>query len=99
VLNDIDTVGCECFIDDVVVHAADFETLLVRLGEVRSRFARWNLRVNGAKTIFGGSDCTFLGHTVDGNGHKHTQRRVEALQAMQPPSDKGQLRLFTGCVQ
>jgi hypothetical protein len=99
VLNGIDTVGCECFIDDVVVHAADFETLLVRLREVLSRFARWNLRVNGAKTIFGGSDCTFLGHTVDGNGHKHTERRVEALQAMQPPSDKGQLRSFIGCVQ
>jgi len=71
----------------------------VRLREVLSRFARWNLRVNGAKTILGGSDCTFLGHTVDGNGHKHTERRVEALQAMQPPSDKGQLRSFIGCVQ
>ena len=67
--------------------------------EVLSRIARWNLRVNGAKTIFGGSDCTFLGHNVDGNDHKHTERRVEALQALQPPSDMGQLRSFIGCGQ
>ncbi len=75
-----------------MVHAADFETLLIRLKDVLERLAKWNLRVNGAKTILGSSECTFLGHTVDGAGHKHTEKRVEALQAMRAPTDKGQLR-------
>ena len=99
VFNGIETRGVETFIDDIVVHAADFETLLIRLRDVLERLAKWNLRVNGAKTILGGSECTFLGHTVDGAGHKHTEKRVEALQAMRAPTDKGQLRSFIGCVQ
>ena len=45
VLNGTDTVGCECFIDDVVLYAADSETFLGRLREILSRFARWSLRV------------------------------------------------------
>ena len=99
VFNGIETRGVETFIDDIVVHAADFDTLLIRLRDVLERLAKWNLRVNGAKTILGGSECTFLGHTVDGAGHKHTEKRVEALQAMRAPTDKGQLRSFIGCVQ
>ncbi len=76
-----------------------------RFREVLSRIDRPNPRagtcerVNGMKTICGGSDCTSLGHAVDGNGHKHTERRVEALQALQPPLDVEQLRSFVGHVQ
>jgi hypothetical protein len=99
VFNGVETRGVETFIDDIVVHTADFDTLLIRLKDVLERLAKWNLRVNGAKTILGGSECTFLGHTVDGARHKHTEKRVEALQAMLAPTDKGQLRSFIGCVQ
>ena len=45
VFNGIETRGVETFIDDIVVHAADFETLLIRLKDVLERLAKWNLRV------------------------------------------------------
>ena len=49
-----------------------------------------------------GTDCTFLGHTVDGSCMDHatsTEWRVAALHAMQTQTDKGQLRSFIGVVQ
>ncbi len=46
VFNGIETRGVivETFMGDIVVHAEDFDTLLVRLRDVLQRLAKWNYR-------------------------------------------------------
>ena len=52
------------------MNVTNFEDFLARLREVFTRLRQRELRLYGGKTL-GGSDCTYLGHHVDGEGLKH----------------------------
>ena len=79
VFRDIETIGVETFLDDINVNATtNFEDFLTRLREVFTRLRLWELRLNGGKTTLGGSECTYLGHHVDGDGFKHPGTAVRS---------------------
>ena len=98
VFKDIETFGVETFLDDINVNATNFEDFLSRLREVFTRLREWELRLNGGKTTLGGSECTYLGHHVDGDGFKHLERRFEALKNIQPPKNRSEVKSFLGLV-
>ena len=43
--------GVETFIDDINVHGSDFQSAFSRLREVFIRLEKWDLRMNGEKTV------------------------------------------------
>ena len=96
VLGDLEGKGVESFVDDICCHGRTFEEMLSNLRKVFERLRKWNLRLNGKKTILGARECVFLGHRVDGEGHSHTEDRTAAVTRMQRPYDRQQLRSFLG---
>lgn len=98
VLGDLDGHGVESFLDDMLVCGDTFEEMLANLRKVFERLEAWNLRLNGAKCEMNLREAVFLGHLVDGQGHRHTDKRVEGLEKMQRPFDRTQLKSFLGLV-
>ena len=90
--------GVETFIDDINAHGEDFEAAFEVLREVFVRLDYWNLRINGLKTILNDILCEFLGHVADGEGVKHTEKRISAVKKMVRPHDKKQVKAFIGLV-
>ena len=74
VLRGLEGNGVESFIDDLNVHGKTFEESIHILQQVFERLKLFKLRINGAKTILGGQMCTFLGHTITPEGHRHAYR-------------------------
>ena len=54
--------------------------------------------MNGEKTVLNDVQCEFLGHTADGDGIRHTEKRVSAVKKMVRPHDKKQVKAFLGLV-
>ena len=96
VFHGLEEQGVETFIDDGIGHETDFDPLLVLFEEVFKRLIFWNLRLNGPKRYFGGYKAEFLGHLVDGQGHKHLSRRVTAILEMVHPHNKKQVKVLMG---
>ena len=88
--------GLETFIDDIVNHSNEVERSLYQLEECFKRAAKWDLRFNPKKCSFNAGKAIFLGHEVDGEGHRHTAKRIEGLEAMERPHDSKQLKSFLG---
>ena len=88
--------GIETFIDDGLAHASTFAELLALLRSAFERLVFWDLRLNGSKCEFGGYEAHFLGHTVDGEGHKHLDSRIQAIQDMVRPYSKKQVKSYMG---
>ena len=88
VFEEIEGNGVETFIDDINVHGSDFQSAFSRLREVFIRLDKWDLRMNGEKTVLNDVQCEFLGHTADGDGIRHTEKRVSAVKKMVRPHDK-----------
>ena len=98
VFEDIEGEGVETFIDDINTHGIDFQTAFRILREVFRRLEYWDLRVNGVKTVLNDVQCEFLGHIADGDGIKHTEKRISAVKKMVRPHDKKQVKAFLGLV-
>ena len=98
VFEEIEGKGVETFIDDINVHGSDFQSAFSKLREVFIRLDKWDLRMNGEKTVLNDVQCEFLGHTADGDGIRHTEKRVSAVKKMVRPHDKKQVKAFLGLV-
>ena len=98
VLEELDGNGIESFIDDLNVNAMDFEELFELIKILFQRLDKWDLRINGAKSVINVPSCIYLGHEVDGEGKQHTAKRVQGIQNMQRPYDRHQVKAFMGGV-
>ena len=98
VLKELDGNGIESFIDDLNVNANEFEELIRLIRELFTRLDEWDLRINGSKTVINVPSCTYLGHEVDGEGKRHTRKRMSGIQNMQRPHDRQQIKAFMGGV-
>ena len=81
---------------DLNVNADEFEELIRLIRELFTRLDEWDLRINGAKTVINVPSCTYLGHEVDGEGKRHTKKRMSGIQNMQRPHDRQQIKAFMG---
>ena len=92
----LDGKECEVFVDDVGLAADSFEGFLLQLRHVFERMREYDLRFNGAKCVFGGSEMEFLGQFLNGDGARMTTSRKQGVVAVQTPQDSHQLRSFLG---
>ena len=71
---------------------------LNKLEEVFKRIQDANLRINAEKSFFAKLEVEYLGFKIDRKGIRPITRKVEAIQALQPPTTCKQLRRFIGII-
>ena len=87
------------YIDDLlVVTNGTLEDHLEKLTEVLKRLRQAGLKVNAKKSFFAREELEYLGYWITRDGIQPTASKVKAISAIEPPSNKKQLRRFIGMV-
>ena len=87
------------YIDDLlVVTNGTLEDHLEKLTEVLKRLRQAGLKVNAKKSFFAREELEYLGYWITRDGIQPTASKVKAIGAIEPPSNKKQLRRFIGMV-
>lgn len=96
VLRDIPKEECLVYLDDVLVHGADFDAALKSLDVVIKRITEAGLKLHPDKCKFMQREITFLGHQLNGKGVAPTDHKVAAVKNWPVPCNLRQLRAFIG---
>jgi hypothetical protein len=87
------------YLDDLLVLTkGDWSDHLHSLEQVLSRLAQAGLKVNATKSFFGRTETEYLGFWITRHGIRPISKKVEAIQLLQPPTTRRQLRHFIGLV-
>ena len=84
------------YLDDIILWAPDFPTMLQRLDKVFSCLVDGGVKLNLSKCTFAEAEVKFLGHRVSKNGCKPDPANVEAVNKMKPPQTVKEVRGFLG---
>ena len=92
------TEGADFFMDDILQHSYDFETMLMILRSVFMRPREANLQMCIDKCKFGFSSVEFCGYTVTGQGVMPVESNVSAIKYFPMPNNKKKLERFMSMV-
>ena len=84
------------YLDDIIMWADDFPTLLERLDKLFICLVENGIKLNISKCAFAQKEVTFLGHKVSAEGCKPDPTNVEAISKMKPPKTVKEVRRFLG---
>ena len=84
------------YLDDLIVYAADYSTLLDRLHRLFSHLKSVGVKLNLSKCEIGQRQIKFLGHIVSKEGYRPDPSNVEAVRQMKPPTSVKETRRFIG---
>jgi len=88
-----------CYIDDPLIITTDtLDDHLEKLEEVFQRLRQAGLKVNAKKSFFARAELEYLGYWITRNGISPVPKKINAIQAMKPPTNKKELRKFIGIV-
>ena len=90
--------GADSFVDDILQHSYNFETMLMILRSVFMRLQEANLQIRIYKCKFRYSSIEFCGYTVTGQGGMLVESNVNAIKNFPVPNNKKELERFTGMV-
>lgn len=90
--------NCTAYLDDVVVHSAEWEEHMRSLRAVFQRLADASLTVNLAKCDFGKASVTYLGKQVGGGEVRPISAKVAAINDFPVPTTRRELRRFLGMI-
>ncbi len=74
------------YLDDVIVSAPTYDTLLQRLNQVFEHLETAGIKLNLSKCQIGLREVKFLGHVVNAEGNRPDPVNVEAVEKMKPLS-------------
>ena len=87
------------YIDDLLVLTnGSLEDHLSKLDEVLKRMREAGLKVNANKSFFCQTQLEYLGYWITREGIQPLPKKVEAIQKIATPKNKGELRSFIGLV-
>ena len=87
------------YIDDLLVLTkGDFDDHLEKLEEVLIRVKEAGLKINAPKSFFARGELEYLGYWITREGIKAMPKKIEAIQKIQAPTTKKELRRFIGIV-
>ena len=86
------------YIDDLLVASRDTDEHKTHLRMVFDRLQEHGLRVNQSKCTFGKPSVNYLGHTVDKDGIRPTDEKIQAITGFQKPTLVKDLRRFVNMV-
>ena len=88
------------YIDDLLIISRDsFENHLEKLEVVLKRLQDAGLKISAAKSTFRVHKCDCLGYVLIREGIKPQRKKIEAILAINPPTNVRSLRAFLGIVQ
>ena len=87
-------VGCEAYLDDIVVYSGTWEDHLAQMRSLFDRLTDANLTVNLSKCEFAQAQVSFLGHVVGHGCIKPVEAKVETIMNFPVPDGKRALRRF-----
>ena len=88
----------EVIVDDLLVWGETKEEHHRKLLEVLNRAQKLGIKFNRDKLQVGESEVTYVGHKLTHEGVRPDPSKVEAIQNMPEPTDKGGVRRFLGFV-
>jgi hypothetical protein len=68
------------------------------LEKVLTRLSEAGLKINAVKSFFGRTNLEYLGYNISREGMRPSQKKVEAILQIKPPTTRKQLRRFIGMV-
>ena len=87
------------YIDDLlIITKGDWYDHLSKTDKVLQRLHKAGLKVNAKKSFFGRPELEYLGYWITRKGIQPVAKKVQAIQNLQPPKTKKQLRSFIGMV-
>ena len=93
----IDTV--RTYLDDLLhITKSSFDEHLTILDKVFSRIEQAGLKINTKKSMFAVTELEYLGYFITCNGVKPLANKVSAIQSIQSPKTRKQLRSFIGMI-
>jgi hypothetical protein len=87
----------ECYIDDLIVHSADFKSHLKHISQVLDRLSGANLKINLEKCVWLGLEIKVLGYIISHNKIMMDPAKVEAIANCLAPTNIRELQRFVGC--
>ena len=73
-------------LDDLIVYAADYNSLLERLGKLFRHLQSVGIKLNLSKCHIGQRQVKFFGHIVERRGYWPDPSNIEAVTQMKPPT-------------
>lgn len=87
------------YLDDLLILTkGDWNDHLGKLETVLNRIANAGLKINAEKSFFGRSETEYLGFWITRDGIRPVAKKVEAIQQIDTPKTKKELRRFIGLV-
>lgn len=90
--------GTSWFLDDILVGAADTETLLIRVEAVLKRLRNVGLTLAEEKCEFFKSSVVYLGFRIDHEGLHLAEDKIKAIVDAPRPSSVSELQSFLGFI-
>ncbi|KAI3361354.1 hypothetical protein L3Q82_013536, partial [Scortum barcoo] len=89
-------IAASCTLDDLLAHAADFDSALANLRDVFFAIRKAGLRLHPRKCHLFRRETSFLGHVVSAAGVSTDPAKVTAVRNWPVPRNIGELRSFLG---
>jgi hypothetical protein len=86
------------YLDDVIVLGKGFEDMLENLRNTLLRFRKYHLKLKPRKCTLFRPEVDFLGRTVDRNGVRVTDAKIQAVLDWPVPSSTKELESFLGYI-
>ena len=87
------------YIDDLLVFTSgSYEDHLSKVSQVLHRLKAAGLKVNATKSFFARHELEYLGYWVTREGVQPLPKKINAIRAIAPPTNKKQLRSFIGII-
>ncbi|KAJ8404027.1 hypothetical protein AAFF_G00343770 [Aldrovandia affinis] len=96
VLSHVPKQHCIVYLDELLVHAGDFEGALRHLREVFATIRQAGLRLNPKKCQLFWRETAFLGHVVSTDGMVTDPAKIDTVHDWRPPTNVSDLRSFLG---
>ncbi|KAJ8351980.1 hypothetical protein SKAU_G00234560 [Synaphobranchus kaupii] len=87
---------CVVYLDDLLVHASNFQQALANLTDMLAAICHAGLRLNPKKCQLLRRETAFLGHIVSERGVATDPSKVAAVRDWPVPGNMGELRSFLG---
>lgn len=96
VLSGYTGVFCQVYLDDILVYSNDFESHLLHLAKVFERLKIHGLTCQLKKCHFVSPRVEYLGHVLTPEGLERVEEKNVAIEKMERPRTKRQIRQFLG---
>jgi hypothetical protein len=80
--------------DDLKIISTEtgFKKHLEKLEQVLNRLSEAGLKINSVKSFFGRTNLDILGYNISREGIRPSQKKVDAILQIKPPTTRKQLR-------